>query len=87
VQLQIEPGRPTASFLVLVRDRRGESVEIAKVECDDPALTCRFAEGTWPTATVRVQVNKDQTPAPSSMLRIEIRQPAPETLLVPVTAK
>jgi riboflavin biosynthesis pyrimidine reductase len=71
-------------FRLLIRDREGQPVEIDRVEADDPALTCRFAEGAWPTATVKVQVNKGQTPARSGMLRVLIRQPAPETLFVPV---
>ncbi|HEV3142709.1 MAG TPA: DUF1573 domain-containing protein [Gemmataceae bacterium] len=84
VKLEVEPGKPAASFLLLIRDIDGKPVEIAKAECDDPALTCRFAEGAWPTATVRVQVKKNEAPAPQSKLQVQITQPAPQSLVIPV---
>jgi hypothetical protein len=85
VRLKAEPGRPADSFSVLIRDHDGQPVAIAKVEADDPALSCEFAEGARPIASVRISVNKDQTPAPASKLRVYIRQPAAQTLLIPVT--
>src|SRR5262249_31407240 len=75
------------SFSFLIRAVDGRSVEIGKVECTDPALACRFAEGAWPTATVRVLVKKDQTPAKQSVLRVQVLQPVPKTLEIPVLGK
>jgi hypothetical protein len=73
-----------SSFTILIRSLDGRLVEIDKAECDDTALMCRFADGTWPTASVRVQVKKDQTAARQSMLRVHVLQPVPQTLEIPV---
>ncbi|HLW64079.1 MAG TPA: DUF1573 domain-containing protein [Gemmataceae bacterium] len=78
------PAAQASSFAVLIRHVDGQPVEIGKAECDDPALTCRFAEGAWPTATVRVEVKKDHTPARQSVVRVHVLQPVPQTLEVPV---
>ena len=84
VRLEVKPGTPTASVLVLIRDHDGRPVEIGKAECDDPALTCRFADGAHATAAVRVAVAKDSAPRAASSLKIQIRSPAAEAIVVPV---
>ncbi len=84
VRLEVQPGTPTASVLVLIRDHDGRPVEIDKAECDDPALTCRFAEGAHPTAAVRVAVAKGAEPRAVSSLKVQIRAPAAEAIVVPV---
>lgn len=85
VRLDVKPGKTAPSSLVLIRDRDGQAVEIEKVECDDPALTARFADGAHPTATVRISVDKGKNPAQSSTLRVLIRSPAHQTLTIPVS--
>ncbi|MFL5340870.1 MAG: DUF1573 domain-containing protein [Gemmataceae bacterium] len=84
VRLEMTPGRAPASVLLLIRDHDGRPVEIEKAECDDPAITCRFAEGAYPTATVRVGLAKDGLPRPASILTVRLRAPAAETMVVPV---
>jgi hypothetical protein len=86
VKLQAASEGSTSSFLILIRSADGRPVEIGKAECTDPAITCCFADGTWPTATVRVQVNKDQIPARQSVLHVQVLQPAAQTLEIPVHA-
>jgi hypothetical protein len=87
VQLEFKPGKPTPSFLVLIRDHEGQPIEIEKVETDDPALSVRFAGGANTTAAVRISVNKGQTPARSNTLRVQVRKPVPKTLVIPVGIK
>ena len=84
VRLDMKPGQPTASVLLLIREHDGRPVEIETADCDDPALTCRFAEGAYPTATVRVGVMKDALPKPTSLLTVRLRTPVAETIVVPV---
>jgi hypothetical protein len=83
-RFEVIGGTPTASVLVLIRDHDGRPVEIEKAECDDPAITCRFAEGAHATAAARLSVAKDAVPRTTSSLKVHIRTPAAETVTVPV---
>jgi len=84
VQLRYAPGKATPSVMVLLRDAKGESVEVASVECADTALSARFADGAHPTAAVRLSVISGKMPQPRSTVRIQIRKPGAETLTLPV---
>jgi hypothetical protein len=84
VRLEVVPGKPTPTTLVLIQDRDGRPVEIERVDCGDPAVTTRFADGPHPTAAVRIGVAKDRTPAPQSTVTVQLRAPVAETITVPV---
>lgn len=80
------PGEPIPSRIVLLRDAQGEAVIVEKVTIDDPALQCHWAAGPGSMATVKVQVDAAQLQgrAVKSVLRVQIRQPVPQTIEVPV---
>jgi uncharacterized protein DUF1573 len=80
----LTPGK-AASAMVLIRDHEGQPIEIAKIEADDPAVTCRFAEGAFPTAAIRVMVAKDAVPARWSTVRVQLKAPIAQSLLIPVS--
>lgn len=84
VRLRHAAGKPSASVLVLLRDAKGEPVEVASVECSDAALAARFAEGAYATAAVRLSIANVKVPQSRSAIRIHIRKPIVETLVVPV---
>jgi hypothetical protein len=73
--------------MVLLRDHEGQAVEIEKAECSDPALTCRFAEGAFPTAAVKILVAKGNIPAHSSSVRVQIKSPVAQTVVIPVVCE
>ena len=80
----LTPGK-AASAMVLIRDHEGQPIEIAKIETDDPAVTCRFAEGTFSTAAIRVMVAKDAVPARWSTVRVQLKAPIAQSLVIPVS--
>ena len=84
VALTVTPGKLVPTAIVLLRERDGQPVEIDRVESDDPALQCRFAEGANPTASIRIDVAPDRTPARSSNLTIHVRTPVPQKVVVRV---
>jgi hypothetical protein len=73
--------------LVLLRDRDGQAVEIERADSDNSAIRCRWAEGAYPAAAMRVLVTPGATPPISATIRVQIRAPEPATVLVPVTFK
>jgi hypothetical protein len=84
VQLRHEANKPSGSVLVLLRDVRGQAIEISGVECADSALQARFAEGSHMTGAVRLSVVPGKTPQPRSTVKVMIRKPTSETLTIPV---
>jgi hypothetical protein len=87
VRLDVAPGKPAPSYLVLIRDSDGQPMEIEKAAADDPALSVRFAEGTHPTAAVRISVKKEGTPTLQSTVQVQIRSPIPDTVIIPISRK
>jgi hypothetical protein len=87
VALKAPPGQPFPSRIVLIRDSDNQGVKIEHVMVDDPAITCRWAEGPGPLATVKIQVDRTQTQGKPfhSAVHIQISKPVRETLTVPVT--
>lgn len=79
----VQPGK-AASAMILIRDHEGQPVEIAKAETDDPAVSCRFAEGAFPTAAIRLTVAKDVVPPRWSTVKVQIKSPVAQTLVIPV---
>ncbi len=82
-KLELQPGK-AASVMILLRDHNGQAVEIEKAECSDPALTCRFASGAFPTAAVKIMAAKGSSPARSSSVRVQIKSPVAQTVVIPV---
>lgn len=65
---------------------RGQLLKVSKATCAHPGVTVRFAEGKAPLAAVRVIVKPaDAGAAGSTMVTIELAEPAGETLQIPVS--
>lgn len=86
VTWSLQPGQDPAPVMVRLRGRTGEAIEIDKVQADDPAISCRWAAGDGSWATVRIQVDQTRLTADklSSQVRIWLRRPADECLVIPV---
>jgi hypothetical protein len=87
VTLTAPPGQPAPSRIVLIRDNDDQGVVIDKVEADDPAVTCQWAQGPNKMATVRVRVDRAQIRGNSlhATVQVHVSRPQPDVLLIPVT--
>lgn len=87
IHLTASPGQPIPSRILLLRDAENQPVIVEQVSADDPALNCRWAEGPGAMTTVKVQIDaaKLRDHQLKSTLHVQIRQPTPQTLHVPVT--
>ena len=86
VTLTAAPGQPLPSRIVLLRDRDDQPVIVERITADDPAVVCKSAQGPNNMTTLRIQVNRSaiQGTGLDSVIRVEIKQPAQETLTIPV---
>jgi hypothetical protein len=87
VLLRAAAGEAVASRIVLVRDMGDQAVVVDRVTADDPALTCRWAQGPNQLATVKVQVERIRVTGAElhSAIHVHISKPTAEVLVVPVT--
>jgi hypothetical protein len=87
VTLTAPPGQPVPSRIVLIRDSDDQGVVIDKVEADDPAVTCRWAQGPNRMATVRVRVDRAQVRGDGlhATVQVHVSKPQPDVLLIPIT--
>jgi hypothetical protein len=86
VVLTATSGAALPSQLVRVRDSAGQVVAIENVTADDPAISCRWAEGPGGMATVKISVDQQQLHADrlESAVHVQVRAPVRETLTIPV---
>lgn len=79
-------GQPLPARIVLLGTPEGQEVGIEKVEADHPAVSCRWAPGPGPRATLRIHVDHQQIHAEglNAQVRVHLRQPASTTLVIPV---
>jgi hypothetical protein len=79
-------GGPLPARVVLLRSAADQDVEVASIECDDPAVRCTFAKGPGNMSTLRVRIDAKQMAAEGvhSVLRIKLASPAGAALTVPV---
>jgi hypothetical protein len=87
VRLTAPPGQPIPSRIILLRDADDQPVILEKITADDPALKFRWAEGPGAMTTVKVQVDAGQLRDGKlqGVLHVQVRQPVPQTIHVPVT--
>lgn len=80
---------PSASVLVQLRGRDGETMRVERVETGHAALTSRWTEGPGPFATLRIGLDKSKWDGQgiASELRVRFATPAGETLIIPVTLR
>ncbi|MBL8796495.1 MAG: DUF1573 domain-containing protein [Planctomycetia bacterium] len=88
VKLEAAAGQSAARVL-LVRDADGQPVVIEGVASDHPAVTGSFAAGPGNMATIKVRCTAVPASAESlrTMLRIQVKEPVAQTLMVPVEVR
>ncbi len=86
VNLTAPPGQPIPSHIVLLRDADDRPVVVEKITVDDPAVGFRWAPGPGAMTTVKVQVDAAQlrNGRLKSTLHVQVRQPVPQTLDIPI---
>jgi Protein of unknown function (DUF1573) len=89
VSLTAVSGQPIPARLVLIRDQQNRKVKIERIDADDPAITCRWAEGPNAMATVKIQIDHKKMSGTSlaGTVRVDVREPVPETVIIPVSCK
>jgi hypothetical protein len=73
------------SVLVYLRDAGGRPVRVAGVDCDAPAVECKWADGPDAWSTLRLRLTGGHLSAPATV-RVRLREPAGAAVTVPVTA-
>lgn len=89
VELLLPTTGPLPARVILVATGDGSPVLVERVEPGHPAIRCTWAEGPGPRSTLRIQVDRDKLPDGrlASNIRIHCRQPAGETVTVPVQVR
>jgi hypothetical protein len=87
VSLSGPAGQPLPSRIVLLSAPGDQEVAVEHIECDHPAVQCRWAPGPGRRATLKVQV--DAARVPGDMLRTEVRvhltRPSLQAITIPIT--
>jgi hypothetical protein len=78
---------PLPARIVLLGSGDGSAVLVERVEPAHPAIRCTFAAGPGPRSTLRVLVERDGLPPGrfESGVRVHLRQPPGEVVIVPVS--
>jgi hypothetical protein len=78
---------PLPARIVLLDSADGRPVAVERVEADDPAVTCRWAPGPGPRATLKVQVERARIPGAvlQTTVHVHLSGPTPQTLTLPLT--
>lgn len=89
VTLVAGPGQPSVSRIVQVRDKNNEAVVVDRVEADDPAVACQWAQGPGAMATLKVRVERDKVRGPDlqTTVRVRVCKPEPQELILPVSCR
>jgi hypothetical protein len=79
------PG-PLPPRLVRLSTADEQTILVERVEADHPAVSCRWAPGPGPNATVRVEVDGSKVGADGlhTVVHVQLRGPTAETLAIPV---
>ncbi len=78
---------PIPSRIVQLRSADDLDVQVERVECDAPAVTCTTAAGPGRRATVKIEIDRTKVTGDElrANVRVTLRQPAGQTITVPVT--
>jgi hypothetical protein len=79
------PG-PLPPRLIRLSTADEQTVEVERVEVDDPAVSCKWAAGPGPNATLRVVVDGSRIGPEGvhTQVHVQLRGPTAETLTIPV---
>jgi hypothetical protein len=87
VTLSAAPGQPLPSRIVLLSSADDTEVKIERVECDDKAIECHWAQGPGHRATLKIRLDrarlKDDTF--QSAVHVHLSQPGGQTITIPVS--
>jgi len=86
VNLTVSAGQQAPARIILIRDNQQQQVKIERVTADDPAISCRWAEGPNTMCTLKIQLNRAllYSNSLSSAVHVHLLGPIHETLTIPV---
>jgi len=89
VSLAAARGQAVPSRIVLLRPASEEAVVVERVEADDPAIACTWAQGPENCATLKVGIDRAKLPPDGlrSAIHVHISKPVSETITVPVNCR
>src|SRR5262249_10585455 len=87
VRLTAPAGQPIPSRIVLVRDEKGQPVVIEKIEAEDPAVVCTWAQGPGAMATIRVRVERGRLRGPELETRVHVHLTKPVADVVTISVR
>ncbi len=87
VNLVEHHGQPLPSRIVLLSAADDEEVKIDRVECEDAAIECRWAQGPGRRATLKIRIDPSRRKGDTlqSAVHVHLSQPAKQTITVPVS--
>ena len=88
VEVRLSAAQPVATALIRLRRADVGKVVVQSATADDPCVTCTWAAGPGPAATLKVQVDARRLtdrPGPRSV-RVHLAEPAGEVVTIPVSA-
>jgi hypothetical protein len=87
VVLSQSGGGPLPARIVLLGTADEQEVRVEKVEADDPAITCQWAAGPGPRATLKIRIDRARISGDTlnSTVHVRLSRPAPQTLTIPVS--
>jgi Protein of unknown function (DUF1573) len=87
VSLSTAASEPMPSRTVLLRSAEDQAVIVERVESDSAAVRCETAAGPGLRATLKIQIDRAKVTGETlqAKVRVVLRQPAGQTVTVPVT--
>jgi hypothetical protein len=89
VSLVTPHGQPVPSRIVLLRPAGAGAVVVDRVEADDPAVVCTWAQGPNDCATLKVGIDRGRMPADGlrSAIHAHISKPISEIITIPIMCR
>lgn len=87
VVLSEPANQPLPARIVRLSAAEDGEVHIDRIESDHPAIDCRWAQGPGHQATLKIRVDRQQIPGDRlrAAVHVHLRQPAAETITIPVS--
>jgi hypothetical protein len=79
-------GQPLPSRIVLLSAADDEEVKIDRVECEDAAIECRWAQGPGHRATLKIRIDPSRRKGDTlqSAVHVHLSRPGQQTIMIPV---
>jgi hypothetical protein len=87
VVLSESANQPLPARVVQLSAADDREVCVERVECDHPAIACRWAQGPGPQATLKIRVDRQQITGDRlrGVVHVHLSKPASETISIPVS--